>query len=53
MNESGSEKARAEKSEPPEVVELTVGPFKGRKYVRLEGGKLGPRWYDDLQKEKP
>jgi hypothetical protein len=36
-----------------EVVELTIGPLKGRKYVRLPNGILGPRWYDDIHKEKP
>jgi hypothetical protein len=36
-----------------EIVTLTLGPFAGRKYVRLPNGIIGPRWYDDITKEKP
>jgi hypothetical protein len=54
----GEGQRKTEEEEPeqkPEVdvVELTEGPLKGRKYVRLPNGILGPRWYDDILKEKP
>lgn len=54
-HEETPRRKRQEPEPEPEVKikELTIGPFKGRKYVILPDGRLGPRYYDDVTKEKP
>ena len=51
--EPQEQKTEKEDPEQPQIVTLTIGPLAGRKYVRLPNGVLGPRWYDDIHKEKP